>query len=100
MSTEDEVRTRRLVVLDRQDRERIVGEVVDGVAEVRMNLPAAINAPRTGLLLFTHPGDGAFQFGPAIGVQLWVDGDAVMELTLGRDDSGGWTPGVMLENRG
>jgi hypothetical protein len=61
VNMQEEVRTRRLIILDDLDRERIVAEVVDGVAELRMDLPASSD-DRTGLLLFAHPGDGEFQF--------------------------------------
>lgn len=77
----DEVRTRRLVVVDHQGTERIVDEVVpDGSAEVRMDLPGQPAGARTALLLFANPGEEASGLPSGVGVQVWVDGDAVREL--------------------
>ncbi len=78
-----EVRTRRLVVVNHQDTERIVGEVVpDGTAEVRMDLPGRPVGERTSLLLFANPGDEASWLPSGVGVHLWVDGDAVRERSM------------------
>lgn len=77
----DEVPTRRLVVVDHQGTERNVGEVVpDGSAEVRMDLPGQPAGARTALLLFANPGEEVSGLPSGVGVQVWVDGDAVREL--------------------
>lgn len=83
---ENGVRTRRLVVVDHQSTERIVAEVVpDGTAEVRMDLPGRPEGERTALLLFATPGNEGIGFPSGVGVQAWVDGDAVRELCAWRD---------------
>ena len=74
----DELRTGRLVVLDERERERLVAEVVDGVLELRLELPPAPPGRRSALLAFTSP--GCEPFGSGLGLQLWADGELVDEL--------------------
>jgi hypothetical protein len=51
-----EVRTRRLGITDDDDRPRIVAEVVNGVAELRLDVPG--ERPRTAsVTLYANPGD-------------------------------------------
>jgi hypothetical protein len=57
-----EIRTRRLVIADDHDRPRIVAEVVNGVAEVRVTT----TDPETYVLIYA---------GPVAQVQAWADGD-------------------------
>jgi hypothetical protein len=78
-----EVRTRRLVVFDDGQRERMVAEVVGDVLEVRVDLPPANPGRRTALLCFTAPADDTLSAG--LGAQLWVDGDLVGELGWWQD---------------
>lgn len=78
---ETEVRTRCLVVTDHHDAERIVGEVVGSTAEVRMDLPRQTDGERSSVLVFANPGDKRTGLAPGVGVQLWIDGVAVDELT-------------------
>jgi hypothetical protein len=86
----EEVRTKRLVVLDSLDRERIVAEVVDGFAELRMDLPDTVSGSCTGVLIFAHSEQDDPELGSAIGVQLWAEGNAIIELTLWQSPSGAW----------
>ena len=70
----EEVRTRRLVVIDRQDDERIVGEVEpDGTAELRLDLPGRPQGKRTSVMLFGNPGADLFDLPPGVGIHLWLD---------------------------
>lgn len=78
-----EVRTRRLVVTDDEGRDRIVGEVVDGVTELRLDLPGRAAGRGTAVLVFANP--GSERLGPGIGVQLWHEGDCVDELSVWPD---------------
>ncbi|HVX22752.1 MAG TPA: hypothetical protein VHB02_15495 [Acidimicrobiales bacterium] len=76
-----EVRTRRLVVTDDDGRERIVGEVVGTTAELRVDLPEGMTDGRSSVLCFANPGDPDLQLGWGLGVQLWVEGDIVDQMT-------------------
>jgi hypothetical protein len=80
---ENEVRTARLVIADDHGRERIAAELVDDVAELRISLPSTVGR-RTGVLVFAIPGHRDLPSG--IGLQLWVDGDLVRELTWWEDE--------------
>jgi hypothetical protein len=78
-----EVRTRRLVVADRQDDERIVGEVEPGgVAELRLDLPGCLMGNRTSVLLFSNPGTDAYDLPPGTGVHMWIDGEPIKEFDV------------------
>lgn len=76
----DEVRTRRLVVVDDDDQERITGEVVRGTVELSVDLPGQPPGRRSSVLVFANPGDEQLGLPPGLGVQLWVAGDAVDEF--------------------
>lgn len=95
---QEEVRTKRLVVLDHQDRERIVAEVIDGFAELRMDLPDSVSGSRTGVVIFTHSEQDDRELGSAIGVQLWAEGNAIIELTLWQSPSRAWVPDFVRED--
>lgn len=82
-----ELRTERLVVLDADERERLVAEVVDDILEVRIELPPVEPGRRTALLGFSAPRSG--QLAGGLGVQLWADGDLVNELCWWEDDDEG-----------
>lgn len=86
-----ELRTERVAVVDRDRRERLVAEVVDGVVELRLSSGADERKPRVELLCFAASHGGELAGG--IGVQLWVDGEAVRELTWWADDEQGAAPG-------
>ncbi len=102
-----EITTRRLVVVDRLGRPRLVAEVSQDTAELRVQLPddhpgqsAGPGDPvrtvgRTAAVLYATPaggGSGAddLGLGPAIGLQLWADGDAIAETDAWPDDCGRW----------
>lgn len=82
-----ELRAQRLVVTDADDRERIVGEVVGGHAELRVALGAAGVHPEACVLVYagTDP-----DLGPAIGIQLWSNGNALAEVNAWRAGYGDW----------
>lgn len=83
-----EIRTRRLIITDDTGSPRIVGEVIGGAAEVRVGLPGE-GSRNAYVLLYAVPRDGT-GLGPALGVQLWANGDAYSEMSLSWDD-GRWT---------
>jgi hypothetical protein len=83
-----EVRTRRLVVEDERGVERIVAEVVDGGAELRLELGGRTPGRRSMVLLYSLDGDR--ELGAALGLQLWVDGNVAFECDLWRDLGGAW----------
>lgn len=92
-TTSEELRTRRLVVVDRDGAERIVGAVVDGTAE----LSVVLGDPpphRTGVVLFASPPSPLTDAG--IGLQVWAEGDAQGELASW-SDRGGWRTAVFLQ---
>lgn len=78
-----EVRTRRLVVVDHQDDERIVGEVEPGgVAELRLDLPGRPRGNRTSVMLFSNLGTPVYDLPPGVGVHLWLDGEPINEFDI------------------
>ncbi|MHB1585274.1 MAG: hypothetical protein ACYC0E_16155 [Acidimicrobiales bacterium] len=81
-----EVRTRRLVIVDDEGRERVVGEVRRDVAELHVDVPRRRGDGHTSVLLFAAPVDRIMGFGPGIGLQLWVDGEAVERLEVWQDE--------------
>lgn len=89
-----ELRTRRLVVLDSAQRPRITAEVIDGVAELRVELRPSPTSATPAVLAFAAPGDapGGAGLDPAIGVQLWADGEGLVELVVSPDGDGRWRP--------
>ncbi|HET9731064.1 MAG TPA: hypothetical protein VFP54_00170 [Acidimicrobiales bacterium] len=78
-----ELRARRLTLVDEAGRERLVAEMVGTVAELRFDLPGLPPGRRTSLLLFAVPDQPDWCAG--LGVQLWVDGNLVDELTWWQD---------------
>lgn len=76
----NEIRTRRLVVVDDDGQERITGEVVRGTAELSVDLSGQPSGRRSSVLVFANPGDEELLLPPGLGIQLWVQGDAVDEL--------------------
>ncbi|HXQ18137.1 MAG TPA: hypothetical protein VN781_00755 [Acidimicrobiales bacterium] len=90
-----ELRTRRLVVLDGAQRPRITAEVIDGVAELRVELHPSASAT-AAVLAFAAPGGDAEGTGldPSIGVQLWAGGDGLVELVVSPGADGRWRPAL------
>ncbi len=82
----EQVQTRRLSVLGADGHERLVAELVDGVTELRLDLPGRVAGRRTSLLLFAVPDRPDWCAG--LGVQLWVDGNMVDELSWWADGGG------------
>ena len=111
----DEIRTRRLVVVDDRGRARLVTEVVGETAELRLELP---NGPPGDRATVPDDGDGSHPgesraavvlhatpatvdgpddgLGPAVGIQLWADGDSVVEIDSWPGPDGRWQPHVHL----
>ena len=111
----DEIRTKRLVVVDELGRVRLVTEVVGETTELRLELPGDTPGDRA-----TGPDDGAASrsgagraavvlhattstaegpddgLGPAVGIQLWADGDSVVEIDSWPGPDGRWQPHVHL----
>ncbi len=90
-----EVHTRRLVVADEGGRSQVVVAVEAGTAELRLELPGAGRDARTAVVLFAAPtGAGGaadrYGYGPALGVQLWADGNALAEVDAWPDADGRW----------
>jgi hypothetical protein len=69
-----EVRTRRLVIADEEDRPRIVAEVVNGVAELRV----VTEDPRTHVLVYA--GRIVVSGPEGLGLDLFVEGDSVARV--------------------
>lgn len=83
-ASSEETRTRRLVVTDEAGKERIVGEVVGTTAELRLDLPGPQEDRRTSVLVFANPGDKATNLGSGVGIQVWLNGEMVDELSVWR----------------
>ncbi len=109
----DEVHTRRLVVVDDRGRVRLVTEIVGDTAELRLELPGALGdraadadggagernggGPAAVVLHATSSADGSDDgLGPAVGIQLWADGDSVVEIDAWPGPDGHWQPHVHL----
>ena len=82
--TATEVRTRRLVISDDQDRPRIVAEVVEGVAEVRVET----DDPDTHVLVYAGSRAGFGSEG--LGVDVFVNGNSVARIHAWPEGQG-WT---------
>jgi hypothetical protein len=82
--TWDEIRTRRLVVVDDQGQERVVAQVVWGTAELRVGLPGT----GSEVVLFASPGRHGLD--PGLGLQLWAGGQSVLELDAWPGPGGRW----------
>jgi hypothetical protein len=83
-----ELRVARLAIVDGAGTERIVGEVRDGDAELRLELDAGGVPGRAALVLFAY---GARQgLDPTIGVQLCAGDETVAELDVWPDGNGRW----------
>ena len=99
-----EIRTRRLVVTDDAGGERLVAEVRGSTMELRLTAGRTIDGSRPAVLLYVTEGRATgstrFDLGPAVGLQLWADGDAVAELDAWPDDSGAWHPHLHLGGGG
>lgn len=96
-----EVRTRRMVVVDNDGNERIVGEVCHATTELRLDLPGGEPGAHTAVVLFAtpvaaEPEPEEIGLGPAIGIQLWAEGDAVTEIDAWLDHDGRWRPHLHL----
>jgi hypothetical protein len=100
----DEVRTRRLVVTDDGGRERLVAEIRGSTMELRLTARQTGDGSRPAALLYVTEGraigSSRFDLGPAVGLQLWADGDAVAELDAWPDESGTWHPHLHLGGGG
>lgn len=87
---------------DDDGRERIVAEVRNGQAQVRLSFigpappagPAVTGrgVPSASVVVFACPADG--DLGPLAGLQVWADGDVVAALEAWRDGSGPWQAAV------
>lgn len=99
----DEVRTRRLLLTAGDGEPRIVGEVGRGTAELRLEAADGVR-PRPAVVLYashaTEVGRDDTGLGPAAGVQLWADGDAVVELDAWFDEAGRWQGQLHVERDG
>ena len=90
------VRTRRFVVTDDSGAERIVGEVVNGNAELRIELTGDRPEHSASVVIYACPDpDG---LGSAVGVQLWAAGNAVAELNAWPGADGRWRSGVHIDD--
>jgi hypothetical protein len=89
------VRTRRLVVVDHDGHDRIVGEVVDGHAELRVQGTDGAG-PQGSVVIYSSPGASGLGF--AVGVQLWASGNAVAELNAWSDEGRPWRAALHLDS--
>lgn len=83
----DEVRTRRLVVVDEAGEEHIVAEVNGGHAEVQLFLAGSV--PGHDSMVVLSAGSDP-QLGPTVGVHLWAEGDQLAGFSGWRDGADPW----------
>lgn len=88
----DEVRTRRLVLVDENGAERIVAEVVRSIAEVRVALPG-VDGHHGSAQLYAAEHDGKLGLGPMLGLQIWADGNVRVGIDVWPED-GQWKSAV------
>lgn len=97
-----EVRTGRLALVDAAGRERLVATVDEEVVELRIGAPPPSGREDASVVLFAaaatdgRVGDDRLPLGPAVGIQLWADGDAVVEIDAAPGVDGGWRPHLHL----
>ncbi|MGH9091292.1 MAG: hypothetical protein ACRDZR_07955 [Acidimicrobiales bacterium] len=87
----EEVRTRRLVVVDEVGEERIVATVDRGQATLQVLVAGCPDGEET--MVDISAGDDP-EFGPSIGVHLCARGDEVAVFTVWRDDATPWREGA------
>ena len=83
----DEVRIRRLVIVDDAGQERIVAEVTRGHAEVRLLL-ADCRRGHESMVALSAGSDSLF--GPMVGVHLWAEGEQLGWFSAWRDAADPW----------
>jgi hypothetical protein len=81
-SLRQEIRTRRLAILDADGAERLRAEVIDGVVELQLLVSGGPNST-DGVVLFAVP--ASEEMPPGSGLQLWSGGDVVAELEWWED---------------
>jgi len=97
-----EIRTRRMVVVDASGSERIIGETRHGTAELRVENPGGNQeGGESAVAIFaspvtTGPDPGGTGLGPAVGIHLLAEGDAVAELEAWPGRDGRWCPHLHL----
>ncbi len=103
-SMSDEVRTKRLAIVDGVDEERILAHVEHDIAVLHINVSSDLNPDQnaqgictSGLLLFAGEfvpeRDGSeFNFGPYVGLQLWGDGNTISEVGIAPSHGKRWLP--------
>lgn len=82
------VRTRKLEVIDDEGAARIVGEVVDGAAELRLHLVAGHKAQEASVVIYCCPDRD--DLGAALGIQIWAGGNVIAELDVWEHRPGSW----------
>lgn len=97
----NEIQTRRLLIVGAPDEPQIVCEVNHGTAELRVEV-AAGDQPQPAVVLFASGPTVASDrndagLGPSTGLQLWGDGDTVVELDAWCDDAGRWRGQLHVE---
>lgn len=91
----DEIRSQRFVLVDEHDAERLVAEITDEQAELRVQLPGTAPGHSCAAVVFAHPGDLTME--PTVGLELWVDGNSVAGCSAWRDHLGHWQTDVHLD---
>ncbi len=77
-----ELRTRRLLIVDEHDIPRIVGEVHSGgMAELRLDAGGESDDNSASVSVFATPGDRPLGAGCGSGLQVWINRNAVDEIT-------------------
>jgi hypothetical protein len=99
-----EIRTRRLLVAGDNGGPQVVCEVSRGIAELRLQAGDGGPSQPTLVLYASGAGEGAdpdaAELGPATGLQLWADGDAVVELDAWDAGAGRWGGRLHVEGGG
>jgi hypothetical protein len=94
-----EVRTGRLVVQDEEGRTRVVGEIVGGVTEFRLDVPGSPSGEGAALLLFATDGQDDTGAEAGVGIQLWIEGDEIATYSAWRNARGEWRTDLYVRDR-
>lgn len=87
-----ELRTGRLVLTGGADEPRIVAEIRDRRAEIRLEQEDPEHRERSDLVLFADR--GADGLGGGLGIQFWVSGEAVVEVNCWQRPGARWSTDV------
>jgi hypothetical protein len=92
-----EIRTHRLVVEDQAGEPRLTAEVVGSHVELRLLIPGTPPGYSSSVLIYAA--EGSPEGSPALGLQLWADGDARAGIDAWEQSDGRWEATVQVDEQ-